>query len=362
MILSEPPTDAQVTRIRAECSRLQREMFAFLDGVEPAPFDGTIAGLIRAYQTDPDGRYPKMAYKSRLHTDHFLAKISAKLGSKGLKDIGARDFIRLYAETRWPDEGKERIFSAHATITAFRMMIGHGVTFELAGCTRLKEILSGLEFENGKASTEAMTLRQCEDVIAAAHRLGFASIALTQAIQFDLGVRQKDAIGQWLPLAEPGISHVPAYQGRKWLSGMRWEEISSTMLLQHPASKTGKMIERNLSSYPMVMAEIDRIPQDRRAGPLVICELTGRPWKQNHFRMKWRECAVAAGLPANLYNMHSRAGRISETIEATGSLEFARKEAQHSKLEQTARYSRRDAEIVDKTAALVLEFRNKNRA
>lgn len=362
MLLTAAPTEAEAATIRSECARLQREMYEFLDGEEKPKFDGTVAGLIRAYQTDPDGRYRKMAYKSRRHTDSFLAKISAKLGSKRLKDIGARDFIRLYAETRYPKDGGDRVFSAHAAITAFRMLISHGVTFELAGCRRLREIMGELAFENGKASTEAMTLRQCEDLILAAHRLGFPSIALAQALQFDLGVRQKDVIGQWLPIAEPGISHLAPHHGLKWLSGMRWEEISSTMLLQHPASKTGKLIERMLTSYPMVMAEIDRIPAERRRGPLVICELTGRPWKQNHFRIKWRDCANAAGLPASLYNMHSRAGRISETIEATGSLEFARKEAQHSKLEQTARYSRRDREIIEKTAAAVLEFRQKNRA
>jgi hypothetical protein len=78
--------------------------------------------------------------------------------------------------------------------------------------------------------------------------------------------------------------------------------------------------------------------------------------------MKWREAADAAGVPRTLYNMDSRAGGITETVDATGSLEFARKEAQHSKLEQTARYSRKDRETIEKTAAAVLEFRAKNKA
>lgn len=191
-------------------------------------------------------------------------------------------------------------------------------------------------------------------------RLGFPSIALAQAIQFDLRCRQKDVIGEWVPVKEAGISTYPPYAGRKWLYGMRWEEISSRLRLQHPASKTGKMIDRTLSLYPMIMAELDQIPVEKRKGPLVICDLSWRPWKSNHFRAKWRECADAAGVPKTVYNMDSRAGGISETVAATGSLEMARQEAQHTKLEQTAAYSRLNQQAIERTAAAVLEFRNKN--
>jgi hypothetical protein len=61
--------------------------------------------------------------------------------------------------------------------------------------------------------------------------------------------------------------------------------------------------------------------------------------------------------------MDSRAGGITETIEATGgNVEAARKEADHATLEQTAPYSRRRRQSIDDTAAKVLEFRDKNRA
>ena len=36
-------------------------------------------------------------------------------------------------------------------------------------CARLKAILSDMTFEKGRARTEAMTVRQCEDIIAAAN-------------------------------------------------------------------------------------------------------------------------------------------------------------------------------------------------
>lgn len=358
---TEQPSEAQALDIRRRCVELQCEMYGQRKG---PTFEGLVRGLINAYQTDKDSPYQGMAYKTRLHTDALLKRIDAKIGPSKLSDLTAREFMRLYNEFRWPDgeDGRELIPTAHAALTAVRMIVGYGATFEIEGCRRLKEILSGLKFENGKARTEAMTIRQCEDIIAAAHRLGFPSIALVQAIQFDLRVRQSDVIGQWVPIGETGISTVPPYSRRKWLRGIRWEEISSGLVLSHPASKTGKLIERNLSLYPMIMAELDRIPGDKRKGPIVICELTGRPWKQNHFRMKWRHCADAAGVPKSLYNMDSRAGGITETIEATGgNVEAARKEAQHADLRRTVKYSRLDRGFIDNTAAAVLEFRAKNR-
>jgi hypothetical protein len=111
------------------------------------------------------------------------------------------------------------------------------------------------------------------------------------------------------------------------------------------------------------MAELDLIPIEKRRGPIVISELTGRPWKQNNFRDHWRRIATAAGVPKGVWNMDSRAGGITETIEATGgNLEAARKEADHSDLAMTARYSRRKQKSNADTAVIVADFRAKNRA
>jgi hypothetical protein len=83
-----------------------------------------------------------------------------------------------------------------------------------------------------------MTFGQCRAIIAAAHAAGFPSIALQQAIAFDLRARQKDIIGEWVPVSDPGISRIAPYHGRKWLRGISWEEVSSAMELDHPISKS----------------------------------------------------------------------------------------------------------------------------
>lgn len=369
LVLEQPPTEAQETAIRTACVKFQEEMYEF-GNERPRVFEGTLRALVSAYQTDPDSPYHGLEYHGRREFDTHAKHLVLEHGHLKLAEIGAREFKRIYELARWPagkDESLGKVSLAHKRIGMVRRMVGFGMAFEIdPACSRLRPILAELRFENGRPRTESMTLRQCEDIIAAALELEMPSIALAQAIQFDFRIRQRDVIGVWVPETEPGISTLPPRRGEKWLRGIRHEEISSSMLLSHPISKNrrqGKMLERNLTLYPMVMAEYDRIPLEKRSGPLVVCELTGRPWKSSHFRQKWRACAIKAGVPKGVWNLDSRAGGITETIEATdGNLEAARKEAEHSKLEQTARYSRRKRQSVDDTAAKVLDFRAKNKA
>lgn len=357
-VFDHQPNEAEAHVVRAACVRLQEEMY----GVMPdSQDDGTVRGLIKCYQTDPDSRYHGIEYDGRRQTNSMLRRIDNLIGHRKLADISGRAIKRLYETIRYPTEGRDIKPTAHAAMTAFRAVLSFGVMFEIdPNCGRIKTILSEMKFEKGKARTEAMTFRQCEAIIAAAHAAGMPSIALAQALQFDLRARQRDIIGQWVPLREPGLTDI-THRGRKWRRGLRWEEISAAMFLSHPASKTGKPIDRDLTLYPMIMAELDKIPADKRNGPVIICELTGRPWKQNNFRDHWRRIATSAGVPEEVYNMDSRAGGITETIEVTGNLEAARKEADHSDPKQTAKYSRRKQKAIDETAAKVVDFRAKNK-
>lgn len=123
------------------------------------------------------------------------------------------------------------------------------------------------------------------------------------------------------------------------------------------------MLERDLRQYPMLMTELMKVEPGKRTGPIIVCETTGMPWKSSTFRKAWRAIATKAGVPETVKNMHSRAGGITETIEATnGNLEAARKEAEHSNTTTTVRYSRRKHESNKETAVIVADFRAKNRA
>lgn len=366
---TSPLTEQDEIAITAKCLSFQDDMIRWNTRHDaPKVFGGDLRSLVNVFQTDKDSPFHGWEYDGRMDFINHCKHIARDDGHLKLADIGARDFKRIYEEARWrggSQEERGKVNYAHKRISALRAIFSFGMAFEIdPNCARVKAILAEMKFENGRARTESMTLRQCEDIIAAAHQFGFPSIALAQAIQFDWRVRQRDVIGAWVPERERGIT-VTHWHGRKWLRGMRHEEISSTLVISHPVSKSrhhGKMLERDINLYPMVKTEFDRIPEDKRHGPLVVCEITGRPWRAEHFRDKWRDCATLAKVPENVWNMDSRSGGITETIEATGgNIEAARKEAGHSDQKQTARYSRRANESNTETAVIVADFR-KNRA
>jgi hypothetical protein len=84
-------------------------------------------------------------------------------------------------------------------------------------------------------SKNNLIFQQFTRVRAAAHKVGWFSIALAQAFQFDLMLRQKDVIGEWVPIDEPSVSDVVSPMG-KWVLGLRWSEIDDDLILRHVTS------------------------------------------------------------------------------------------------------------------------------
>lgn len=363
------PSADEIVHLRSQCVALQAQMLAWASSPNrPATFDGKFRGLIRAYQTDPDSPYHAVRYATRKHYDRTLKILEREIGGRPLDKVGGRDFKKWHEAWRWPKgkEGVDRTYTAHERITMLRTVISFGAAFEIEGirkgriseCSRLKAILGEMTFKVGQPRTEAMTLQQCQAVIKEAHHRGKHSLALAQAFQFELALRQRDVIGEWVPMSEPGVSEV-THAGQKWIRGLRWEEISADLILTHAMSKSrsGKVLQFDLKLYPLVMAELARIPR-RLSGPVVVQEGLNKPWKSNNFNHRWREIADNAGLPKTLRNMDSRAGGTTEAIEATGGdLEAARKQAGHSDSRTTQRYSRDVLKSNSKVAILRVKGR-----
>lgn len=316
--------------------------------------------------------------------------------------------------------GPERPARAHAMISMVRTVVAFGAALELPDCLRLHPIISGnksggtgmLRVAGSRRREVFMTAPQAVAIRAEAHRQGLPSIALLQALTFETGVRPGDFLGQWLPLAEPGTSDITRGL-RKWLFGARWSDISDDLVLTVRVSKsirgrhasglagTGKFERFNLRSYPMVMEELNALDQSsglsRRSGqshsmdqipplgvvgedgaqigngraapgleegrpavltgPLIVCEITGRPWDAKHYAHTWRTIARAAGIPDEVQSRDSRAGAITEGIDSGARLEEMRKVAGHSQIGMTARYDRGAETTRDRVAQL----RNKSR-
>lgn len=336
--------------ISDECDRMTAQMkaWAVAGKFEARQWNGTLGALIDLYQTDPHSSYRKVRPSTRAGYDHDLAVLARSVGHATLTAITGRAISEWHALWRQPAEsgGKPRVRRAHGLVTMLRMLASYGVAFGedavQTACLRLKAILENLRFETAPPRSGELTAEMAAAVIAAAHAQGRPSIALAQAMQFELALRQKDVIGEWVDMNEPGLSAVTDRR-QKWLWGLRWEEIDDRLVLRHPLSKSNgrKVGEYDLRLYPMVAQEVTRLPQDKRSGPVVICEGTGLPYRRRHFAESWRAVAAAAGVPSDVFNMDSRAGATTETIEATdGNVEAARKQAGHSNSSTTLRYAR----------------------
>jgi hypothetical protein len=352
------PTKEEWDRIADICVQLQDEMLVFSRGgiVPSIEFDGTLISLMTCYRTDPDSSFKKLRYHSKQYYETLMGLIQGEHGGKELREINARSFRRWHEG--WSEGGKAAV--AHGKIGMLRTLFGFGATIlEDPECIRLRGIMSGLRFEMPKARTERLTAEQATAIRAMAHEKGRPSIALAQAFQFELMLRQKDVIGEWVPMKEPGMSDVFDTRRHKWLRGIRWEEIDQNMVLSHVTSKRQKLITINLNNAPMVLEELALLGERPAKGPIIVSEHDGLPWDAVEFRRWWRLCARACGIPDKVRNMDSRAGAISEATDAGADLEHVRHAATHSNISMTQRYSRGAEEKIANVQKLRVQSRNK---
>lgn len=373
--------------IADRCTELQTEMLQWGRGIvspNEVTYGGTLRGLIRCYQTDPDSNYHRLRYRTRIGYDAMAKRIDKEHGDELVANINGRIMRRWH--DAWVGSGK--IAAAHSLVGMMRTLFTFGKTLlEDPECERMSGILHDMRFAMAKPRVDQLTAEQATEVRRIAHEYGYRSIALAQALQFDLMLRQKDVIGEWVPQGEPGISDT-LWLRAKWLRGLRWEEIDDSLILRHITSKRQKAIEVDLRMAPMAMEELRYVAQTTawakagaraimdgapepalldvvtRAdlpakGPVVTSEITALPWTDHYFRRTWRKLAKVAGIPDHVRNMDSRAGAISEATNAGADLEHVRHAATHSDIAMTQRYSRAGAEKVANVMTLRAAHRNK---
>jgi hypothetical protein len=204
---------------------------------------------------------------------------------------------------------------AHALVTMLRMLFGFGATIlEDTECERLSMIMHKMKFEPLPKRTEILTVQQAKDIIAKAYEFDAPSIALAQAFQTDFGLHQKDVVGEWIPMAQPGPDDIT--DGRdKWVRGLRWDQVDADLVLRHPTEGTMRLKEG-----PLVSAAIDRMMWKRpTSGPIIIHERTKLPYRAAAFRRLWRLIADNAGVPKDIRNSDSRKGQPADAdVQAAG--------------------------------------------
>jgi hypothetical protein len=341
----------------------------------------TLKQLIECYQTDPDSNFLKLQYQVRVKHGRLLARLSDEHRSHQLRNVRFRDLLAWYNAILV--DGK--IATARSIVDRLRELFRFGATLlEDRECGRLFEVLGKLRLEDLPPRTIEMTAEHAIAIRKAAHERGWLYIALAQALQFDLLMGQKDVIGEWIPETEPGESDVKRRERRllrrkdvfggwkpvnepgnpgiwverttKWVRGLRWSDIDKNLILRHTVGSSGRAIEVDLRTAPMVLEELmilaessrrfanrpdetlaelfERIrtivnggslseadtardipaltPEDLtsdgllpNSGPMILCEINAWPYSTAEFRRKWRKVAKQAGVPDNVHNRDS---------------------------------------------------------
>jgi len=297
--------------------------------------EGTLASLIGRYRTDERSGYHKIRFKTREHYDGQLDRIIVECGGWKLADLKGQHIQQFY--DGWAKRGNA---IARSLVTMLRMLFGFGAT--ILGdteCERLSVVMHKMRFKMNKPRNERLTFEQANAIRAMAHKMGRPSIALAQAFQFEVMLRQRDVIGEWVPASEPGGLTGVTAGNEKWLRGIRWSEIDRDLILRHTPSNGGKDIEVDLNLAPMVMDELalylaeHKLTELPTAGPVIVCEFNDLPWTAYEFRRWWRKLATACGIPKSVFNMDSRAdgkrGADARSVSNGKSTESRYRSAEH---------------------------------
>jgi hypothetical protein len=287
--------------------------------VEPqiAPADLTVGQLIARYRSNLNSPYRKLQHNSRQNYDALIGLIEREYSAVRISEINAAVLQQWYE--KW--KAGNKIAVAHSKMVMLRNLFGFGFS-ELANeeCARLSGILSKMQLELPKARNQQLTRDQANSIRAKAHEKKRPSVALAQAFQFEVGLTQKDTIGEWVPISEVGVSDV-IQDGMKWVRGLRWEEIDGDLKLTHLAGD--KEITFDLRNAPMVLEELKRLKEANdgelpAGGPVVRSEWDNLPWSAVEYRRWWRVLANECGIPKSVRNSDSRSRAKEDEKEATG--------------------------------------------
>ncbi|MBA4220242.1 MAG: integrase [Methylobacterium sp.] len=345
-------TSQELPLVSAACLRLQAEMLAWSAGAKQdyKTFDGTIGSLSRRFQIDDESPVKDWKYNTCRSQLHVVGTIEKAFGARSLAALGLKDFRRWYNAAKAPKlpGGPERIDRACKIMKMVREMLRYGVAAELAQaeCVRLLTILSATEFKQPARRRVRLEHSQVVAFIAKALEADRISLALGTAIQFETAMRQKDVIGEWLPvkgLEKPTGIVLRGRRGkgwRRWSNGLTWADLGPDMIVRKATTKTSALVGHDLKVYPSVMELISRVPAEKRVGPLIVDETAGRPYAEFAYARDWRVIARSAGIPDTVWNMDARAGAITEAEDAGTDIETIRGGVGHTQATTTVRYSR----------------------
>jgi hypothetical protein len=281
----------------------------------PLPPLLTLAALAERYFNDERSPIHPLRFRTRKNYIRIIKAIIRQHGERKLADLNSEAFQAIYDE--WNAAGK--VSMAHAKIAMMRILFSFGTdVLKDSGCERLSFVLHRMQFARSKTKNQqkGLTSDQVAAIIEKAHEMDLSPIALAVALQFECRkLRQKDIIGEWLPISEksPPSEIIDDGGKNKWVHGIRWNYINENWILRHTLCWERTEIEIDLRKAPMVRAELEKIKQRLGSlptqGAVIVNEKTKLPWDYDTFRARWRAIADAAGLSKEVKYADSRTGR-----------------------------------------------------
>jgi integrase len=285
------------------------------------------------------------------------------IGARHIDDVTGVDILNWHVI--WSENGKHLAAAAMAR-AVLEAAISFGVMLRKQGCAELAVIFreTRRKLPAPRSRKAVLTAEQVIAARAAAHADGRPSCALAYALAFETTLRLWDVIGQWYPMDWREVSDIiSAERKQKWL-GVRWEDIDEKMRITYTPSKTatrtGATISYPLSQAPMVIEELKHWPAEKRSGPIVVSEKTGKPYRELPFQKRWQKDRKAAGIPAAVWARDLRASGITEARASDVSTDDAAKVAGHSSTRTTGDYDRAVIEATNRFAAARLRERERS--
>jgi len=188
--------------ISQRCRILTSELKLWLSEHDKGPrpiYDGTIKSLIAVYRRTEESPYHNVKQNTRRMYDQSLDLLEVTVGARQLSKLTGLDFTRWYNNLKAPAQegGAERQRRAYKAMQLVRIIIKFGVVADIKDCVRLAVVLQNVEFSVPPSRTQHVTFTQVQAICAKAIANGRFSIALAQALQFELTLRQIDVIGIW---------------------------------------------------------------------------------------------------------------------------------------------------------------------
>lgn len=315
-------------------------------------YDGSVVSACRVYQEDPLSDFHEVKHNTRKSYTDSLKIIETTVGKRLIRNVTVPDVKHWYRQWRKPglEGGPERKDRAHDAVSMFKTVLRYNASLRRPDCKQLADELTKVRFEKGGARTEEMNSGYVGAFIKKALEMGQRGVipldrarcmAIGVTAQFELGVRQKDIIGDW----------GGAY-GVKWTGYFTWENIPGwRWRMRTSKSKYRTAAEFDLTRYLLLHPLLEAVPLEDRQGAIVKGE-HNQPIRERSYRNWFRQIARAAGIPDEVWNMDTRAGAATEAEEAGVALDAISAALTHSESRTTVRYIRRqNAKIAEVAAA-----------